>query len=266
VPRFRQHLRHFLFLAITSGIALSQTARPEFEVASIKPNAGSESGTSIRLSPGLLTVENFTTQLLLQRAYHVESFQISGAPGWVNSDRFDIAAKATGNLTSEQALGQMLQALLEERFQLKLHLEMHELPVYNLTTAKKGLKLSKSACEPFDTAHLPPPPKPGEKPLYICGSASERASGLNWTLNATGMSMPELARNLSQRLGRTVVDQTSITGIFDIHLTYERERTADADSPSVFSALQEQLGLKLESSKGPVEILVIDHVAKPSAN
>jgi uncharacterized protein (TIGR03435 family) len=80
------------------------------------------------------------------------------------------------------------------------------------------------------------------------------------------MSMPELARNLSQRLGRTVVDQTSITGIFDIHLTYEREQTADADSPSVFIALQEQLGLKLESSKGPVEILVIDHVAKPSAN
>ena len=160
----------------------------------------------------------------------------------------------------------MLQALLEDRFQLQLHREMHELQLYNLTIAKKGLKLSKSACEPFDMVHPQPPPKPGEKPPYICGSASERGSGPNWTLNATGMSMPELARNLSQRLGRTVVDQTSTTGIFDIHLTYAREQTADPDTPSIFSALQEQLGVKLESSKGPVEILVIDRVAKPSAN
>jgi uncharacterized protein (TIGR03435 family) len=224
-------------------------------------------------------VENFSTQLLIQRAYDVESFQIAGAPGWIKSDHYDIIAKADDNLTSEQVAGPVLQTLLEDRFKLKIHRETKELPVYALTVAKNGLKLQKSSCTPFDVNNPPPPPRPGEKLPYICGSVREGGSGLNWTLEALGMSMTELARNLSLRLDRTVVDKTGSKETFDVHLNYAREFAAggpgkssdptaavDSSRPSIFTAMQEQLGLRLESAKGPVEVLVIDHVEKPSAN
>ena len=257
-----------------SGIA----ATPKFEVASIKPSVGGSLGTNIRLSPGGLNLRNYTPRLMIETAYRVQSFQIAGAPGWINSDHYDIAAKAEGSPTSEQVAGPMLRALLEERFRLKLHHTTKELPVYALAVAKNGFKVQKSSCAPFDINKPAPPPGPGEKLPNICGSMREGGSGLNWTLDALGISMPELARNLSLRLNRTVIDKTGVKGIFDIHLEYARELTAgvlgvpgdsapvDTAGLPIFTALQENLGLKLEPGKGPVEILVIDHVEQPSDN
>jgi uncharacterized protein (TIGR03435 family) len=173
----------------------------------------------------------------------------------------------------------MLQALLEDRFKLRLHRETKELPVYALTVTKNGLRLQKSSCAPFDFNNPPPPPRPGEKLPYVCGSVREGGNPLNWTLDALGMNMSELARNLSLRLDRTVIDRTGINGTFDVHLEYARElpagapgtpgdpaSTVDTAASPIFTALQERLGLKLESGRGPVEMLVIDHLEKPSEN
>jgi uncharacterized protein (TIGR03435 family) len=176
-----------------------------------------------------------------------------------------------------------LQSLLADRFALKVHRETKELPIYELTAAKSGLKLPPfkegSCVEVAEGAPLALRP-PGSNPVIPCGRP---LIGFSGTLNAAKITMADLTQGLATIMGRPVVDRTGFTGPFDVHLSFLPEAAAglvpppgmaapsilptfDPDRPSIFAALQEQLGLRLASTKGPVEVLVIDHVERPSEN
>ncbi len=231
-----------------------------FDTASIKQNAGTSPGARTQPLPGgRLRVENQTLRALIRTAYRVQDFQLSGGPAWLDSERFDIEAKAEGNPPLLDVVGPMLQGLLEDRFKLKVHSETRELPVYALSAAKKGLRIHAAeggTCTPYDPAH--PAPK-------ACGSIETRKN----VLNASSILMADLTRHLSYIFGRTVMDETGFQDRFDVHLEFAPlapGSSADSSEATIGVALQEQLGLKLTSTRGPVEVLVIDHVARPTSN
>lgn len=193
--------------------------------------------------------------------------QVRGGPGWIDADRYDIAAKAEGNPPVTQMYGPMLRALLEDRFRLKVHREAKRTPVYLLTAARGGarLKSREGSCT-------------GQLGHHACGS---QVTGPDGTFDMYGATMESLCIQLGIRLDRDVIDKTGITGIFDIHLEVSPADLApralagsdvaqldpsDSTGLSIFTALQQQLGLKLESAQGPVEFLVIDYIEKPSQN
>jgi uncharacterized protein (TIGR03435 family) len=218
-----------------------------FEVASVKPNnVGGH--TSFTISGGRLTVTNFSLTMLMQYAFGIREFQISGGPGWLTTERYDIVATtgAQDGLTSKE-LEPYLQSLLRDRFQLKVHRETKVFQVYSLVLAKNGPKL---------TAHT----GAGESSI-IGRDESGRISK-----NATNATTARLANTLSAELDRTVIDNTGLKGGYDFHLEWAPNPTPDSDEPSLFTAVQQQLGLKLESARSPVEIIVIDSAEKPSAN
>ncbi len=251
----------------------------------------------VRVLPGGLNASS-TVRSFIQNAYKLQGFQVVGGPAWIDSDRFQVEAKAGGSASREDVL-LMLQSLLEERFQLKTHQETRELPVYALAASKGGPKLpapEEGACAATAGGAPPPPPSPGQPLTPPCGnimvaigapppgaaSAGPLPAGVEMRGRRVGMA--DLARTLSMVLGRPVVDKTGVTGQFDVQMTFtpdpstaglprppggassDAATSTDQPTTSIFSALQEQLGLKLESAKGPVEVLVIDHVERPSEN
>jgi len=288
-------------VGITAMAVVGQTARPKFEVASIKPT-GSRGGGRMRPMPGRLTA-SAPLRVLMEAAYHVQPFQIVGGPEWVEWDGYAVDAKASGNPEHAQMM-LMLQSLLEDRFQLRIHRESREMPIYALVPARGELKLPPprdGSCVE-ETEVLGPladpgarmqPPGQGTAPARIVEQhpdhtvyeSAPRCGGLDVMLEAGGARMvggkvpvAEFVRVLSRVLGRTVTDQTGFSGVFDVKLDFlPDDRTpglpppppgaipAETASPSIFSAVQ-QLGLRLESTKGPVEVLVIDHAERPSAN
>jgi uncharacterized protein (TIGR03435 family) len=248
--------------------------------------------------------------------------EIIGGPGWIDSDRYDIQATAdcSGGVLSREQVQLMIQSLLEDRFQLKAHLETRELPIYNLVAAKDGPKIKASAdqtppnlgqggpsqpCSPAPAtpaAPVPPPPPPGpigdrgfNNPNFAMprGSIGMSMSPTGMGLRGTAVPMSQLVSMLQQRVGRSVVDKTGLTGLFDFTLQFSPEGLAQpglvpglplpapgpggpgpaggapptsADPvPSLFTAIQD-LGLRLESAKGPVEVLVVESVQKPTEN
>jgi len=205
---------------------------------------------------GGFTASNCSLALLIQYAYDVMQFQISSAPSWVQSDRYDISAK--GEPGSQVAdIRPMLQRLLEDRFQLKHHWETKEAAVYHLVVSKTA-KLRES--EPGDC--LPS----GDAPCGALRNSPGNTQGYSLTAS-------DLAGSLSFFVGRPVLNYTALAGKYDIELQWTPERVqmqspspSEENSPSIFTALQEQLGLKLESARGPVKTLVIDHVERPSEN
>jgi uncharacterized protein (TIGR03435 family) len=256
----------------------ASTPSPSFEVASIKPNRSSDGLRRLMFAPDGLSANGLPVKMLIGFAYNVKDFQISGGPGWIESERYDIEAKmdestitALKKLTPEQAVDQrrlMVKSLLAERFNLKVSHSSKELPIYALLVAKNGPKLTKSA----DVQ--PGPGGAGPRPMM------RRQMG---DLTATAIPMDMLADMIAREIGRNVVNKTGLKGLYDftLHFTSERQGPAaggpadagpapaalsDSSGPSLFTALQEQLGLKLESQKGPVEIVVIDSVEKPSEN
>jgi uncharacterized protein (TIGR03435 family) len=277
-------------VAISAMAVLGQTVRPQFEVASIKP-AGSERPVQMRDSPGRLTgrfTMNAQLRMLIETAYHLQPFQIVGGPAWIGSDQYEVDAKAPDN-TDRAQIFLMLQSLLEDRFQLQTHRESREMPVYALVAARGSLKLPPprdGSCV-GETKPLPPLPELGSRMQPPGGSPAPtvRCGGVGFRLEAGGMRltggkvpMTEFVRALSRVLGRPVTDRTGFSGVFDVNLDFLPDDTTaglpapppgaiptETASPSIFSAVQ-QLGLRLESTKGPVEVLVIDHVERPSAN
>jgi uncharacterized protein (TIGR03435 family) len=239
-----------------------QQPRPAFEVASIKPNNSASYNNEIHFDPGRLTAENVPASFLIVWAWHVRMFQLSGGPGWINSAKFDIAAKPEGGASSAQ-MPLMMQTLLEERFKLQLHRETKEHSLYMLVPAKSGMKVRASTA---DCEALAREQSAGQQSRRQCGAWFR---GPN-EFTGTKISMSDFAEDLANLLGSPVVDKTGFTAAFDAHLQWTPDEQPDnsdaAASPAVFTALQEQLGLKLESGKGPVEILVIDHIEKPGAN
>ena len=180
-------MRKLLLVAVGSAAAaLSQTSSPTarlgFEVASIKPNSSGSNAAYLQPLPGSrLEMTNFSVLMLILSAYGVQSYQISGDPPWIGSDRYDIQAKSEGNASVQEMEGPMLQALLEDRFKLKLHRETRQLPVYELTVAKSGVKLERSkegSCIPYSVDAPPPPaPAPGAPRSNFCGYPDRESTG-----------------------------------------------------------------------------------------
>ncbi len=256
---------------------------PRFEVASIRLcESGGPPATPPAPSPGRLSVCAPVTALI-QSAYVLFAdgrlnlsayLPVEGGPAWIKSDRYQVNAKAEGNPGQELMRGPMMQNLLEDRFELKIHRETREVPVYALTVAKGGPKLQPSkegSCAPVDLTKAPAMPAEGQKLPNFCGMSTGGVKGPNWTGDFHRVSMTEFSQQLP--FDRPVIDKTGLAGVFDFHLEYAAEDArggAPADdpagAPSIFTAIQEQLGLKLEPAKGPGEFLVIDSIEKPSEN
>jgi uncharacterized protein (TIGR03435 family) len=253
--------------ATPAGAVVAPIASPSpaFEVTIVKLSKSGESGSHSSLQSGRFIASNILLKNLMEySAYGIPEVQIVGGPKWLNSARFDIEAKADNAVTGElQTLdrGQrkhltqgMFQQLLADRFKLAVHWETRELPVYALVVARKGVLQ---------------PAKHPESGVHTSASTG--------TFSAEGVTMTDLAHSLTQELsgelGRVIVDKTGIEGRYDVALKWtpdEDQPSADNGSvdagPSLLTAIQEQLGLKLESSKGPVQVLVIDHVEMPTEN
>ena len=219
--------------------------RPEFEVASVKPHeTGGSPHVSIAHDPGRLAYTNISVRGLIKEAYRLKVYPLSRGPDALSTDRYDVTAKLPPNTSKEQVM-LMLQALLADRFKLVVHRETKELPIYTLVVEKSGPKFREV---PDD------------------GSAPETGSGDGHQIKAHHISMKSLAATLQGWIGDTVIDATGLTGLFDLKLDFNVDESLSSEGPTVFEAVQRQLGLKLEARKGPVEVVVIDHVEKPSAN
>src|SRR5690348_8446723 len=267
----------------------SSAALPSFEVASIKPvgSAAGRGGAGIQLLPGRLKA-SAPLRVLIQSAYSVQPFQIEGGPDWIGSEQYEVDATATGNPPKAQ-MYLMLQSLLEDRFQLQFHRETREMSVLALVPARGGLKLpppqSGNCMEDTDAAGPLANPETRMQPPGQSTYVPPKCGGITVVLDTNGadvlggrVPMGKFAQFLSRVFGRMVIDQTDFSGVFDVKLKFLPDETTpglpppppgavplDAASPSIFTALQ-QLGLRLKSTKGPVEVLVIDHLDRPSAN
>ena len=258
----------------SAKVAQATPARPAFEVASVRPNTSGSAGITAGTQPGgRYNAINIPLAQLVQTAYQMHSFQIIGAPAWA-SERFDVVAKAETEFppAAPGTIGMMplmLQSLLAERFHLVAHRETREMEIYALVRAREDgrlgprLRQSDFDCESLSRpgATLPPPaaPAPGMRPIRPCGM---RAGGGNVVAGASKLDV--LIGNLSGETGRIVENRTGLTGLFDIDLSWAPDGTADTTRPSLFTALQEQLGLKLESTRAQVEVLVIDSINRPT--
>jgi uncharacterized protein (TIGR03435 family) len=235
---------------------------------------------------------NAPLRLLIQFAYAVhdspyqghslplQASQVVGGPAWIDSQGYNIEAKPEAN-TDQKHAWLMLQALLADRFRLTLHRETRELPVYDLTAKKSGLKLP--VPKEVNCVSFPPGTTPRRIPGSVdCGYAPLLLSSTGLEMEGRKLHMADLVRALAMTLGRPVLDKTGFTGEFDLNLNYTDEAlmkpgSAAQDDPggnrlpaepnlSIVFAAMEQLGLKLEPAKGPVEVLVVDHAERPTAN
>jgi len=216
-------------------------------VASIKPDLEGSGDFSWDIAPnGHVTIRNLDVYSLIRGAYGLRDLQMSGGPAWIKNRRYDIQAQPAQSATPvpREQVNRMVQALLEDRFQLKWHRETREAPAYALTIGAHGPKL--------------PPAREG------------RGRPRMGDLDVPSMSLDQLCQTLEFELGRTVLNRTGLSGPFVIQLQYDSERAPaanrDASRPSLFTAVQEQLGLKLESIRAPVEMFVVDSVQAPSEN
>src|ERR1700730_11933538 len=254
---------------------------PTFDVVSVKPNKSDGNMVRIMAKPDGYAASNLSLKMLVQSAYGIREDLISGAPSWADSARFDIDAKVAGpdvdalqKLSPEQRR-LLLQPLLADRFKLKIHTETKQLPVYEIVLAKGGSKLKEATAGDTYANGTKGPDGVGRGGMMRSGPGQ---------LTAQAVPMTSLANMLSQQLHRTVLDKTGLTGKYDLELNWTPDQGADpmfkgaegsqqradaapdASGPSIFTVLQEQLGLKLQSAKGPVETIVIDHVEMPSEN
>jgi uncharacterized protein (TIGR03435 family) len=260
----RRILPALLAFGVLAPIAAAQTGADSnsFDVASVKTGDPSFRGMSMHVGPSGLSVTNVTLKFLIQYAWDVKKFQVSGGPGWIDSDLFTIAAKSDHgqDVDFEQAHSEKYKAfterlhlkvrsLLADRFALRLHREQRVMPVYELVVAGSGPKLSPAADGPEGLTSGP------------------------GRLKGTRVRTSAIASALSDATERVVIDRTGLNGYYDYSLTWTPDMASGAEPQaserggvSLFTAVQEQLGLKLKAAKGPVEVLAIDGAEKPSAN
>lgn len=257
--------------SVVLSVLLTAQADPsptvKFEVASVKQNKSGGAGSSVGRQPGgRLNAQNATLRELILYAYPIQRFQLSGGASWLDSDRWDIVAKLDSSLPSLQpppsneALA--LRTLLADQFGLKVHWETRELPIYALVLARTDRK-----------------PGPEMKLSDIdCKARGCGIRGRIGSMQGVGASMADFAGSLSERVGRSVVDRTGLQGNWDFTLTHSQDPSQlsadvlatgdprppeDPTKPTIFTALQEQLGLKLDAQRGPVQVMVIDSMARP---
>lgn len=231
---------------MAAGLALAlaaHSAQVQFEVASVKPGDANARGNSANFPAGRMVLRNYPLKGLIEMAYEINDSELIGEPKGFDKEGYDIDATVPRGASDDQRM-EMLQALLVDRFKLAFHRETRSLQAYVLTVAKGGAKLS---------------PATGQGTSY--GPRMIKGKSID---------LPELAEMLTKVLGRPVFDETGIKGSYDVSLDFapvQASPDGDAESgPSIFAAIQEQLGLKLEATKRPVEVMVIDHVEKPSGN
>jgi uncharacterized protein (TIGR03435 family) len=278
-----------------AGLAAQPAQPPEtgpaFEVASIKANTSGDGRVMLQNQPGRFVATNVTPRLLIRNAYQLQDFQITGGPGWLASDHFDVNAKVPDEFrdlppmrpgSGPGPLQLMIRALLADRFKLVTHHETKESAIYALILARSdgklgpGLKKSETDCEAFFAAGrrrggpMPPPapPQPGE--TIPCGVRIGPG-----TLAMGGSPLSQFANSLGMFAGRIVLDRTGLAGNYDVTLSWTPDQMpqrppgapdlppVDPNGPSLFTAVQEQLGLKLDSQRGPVDTLVIERAEKP---
>jgi len=256
------------------GVLLAEQARPVFEVASVKPvRSEAHPGAIVmrEFSNGRVNVEA-DAYSLIQGAFGVSNYQMSGGPGWIFNDFYGVIAKAERPVGASE-LWPMMVPLLEDRFHLKWHREKRQMPVYKLSVASGGLKLKPGACASWEEHAPPPPPARGAKFALPCGRliAYLIEQGTVTEILGGKISMPSLAEFLTNHLGRPVTDETGYKGTFDIDVKVSDMHhgvSSDPDPsgvPTVSGAMRD-LGIKLELVKGPVEMLVIDSIDRPSSN
>ena len=274
-------VKSVLAAAVLTGFTAAQSTSPAkppaFEVASVKPNTSGDGRVLMSPQPGgRLNLVNVPLRLMIRYAYRVQDFQVVGGPDWLSTARFDVVAKAEGGNPSQEELQLMLRSLLADRFKLVVRPDKREMPTYSLVPARADgktaaqLRKSDANCGPATAPSAPP--APGQLPS--CGSMLGFGN-----LKARGSTMAALASTLSTFAGRIVVDRTGIAGGYDVDLNWTPDQiprpvgdqpvqvngvTIDPNGPSLFTALQEQLGLKLESAKGPVDVLVVERAEKPA--
>jgi uncharacterized protein (TIGR03435 family) len=273
----------WFWITLAAGTVGAQSAvAPHFEVAAIKPapdcGLSATGGGKVGLmAPGRIEVECATIWNLIGGAYGVDEHlqrqrvQIEGGPGWLKSETYSVIAKAEdGKASVSMMMGPMMRALMEERLALKVHTETREGPVYELVAAKGGLKAKASvegACVPGDPSRPPQDDHPNSATFKNCGFRNLRSRSGN-VLEATGVTMSELAKILP--LDRETVNRTGIEGRFDFVLRYSNEDAGAAAaesgverSPAIFTALAEQIGLRVAPARGPLQFVIIDSVKRP---
>jgi uncharacterized protein (TIGR03435 family) len=268
---------------------------PAFEVATIKLNNSGDQRQSVRIQPGgRITITNIPARQLILVAYQLQSFQLVGGPSWIATDHFDIIAKLEGNRPApslpgtgnaarfeQEPIQLALRTLFADRFKLTLHRETRQMDIYALVLAKPGsgpgvgLKQSTTDCSPAAVAARragasqgpPGPPPPGAP---FCGLTDTPGQ-----IRMGGFPLSDVTTALGQITGRMVIDRTGLRGNWDFTLTFQPETPSqpppgvdpsaiDPTVSSIFTALQEELGLKLESTKGPVDVVVIDRIERPT--
>jgi uncharacterized protein (TIGR03435 family) len=241
-------LVHVLFALAMLAMQAPPSTAPAFEAASVKANRSGERGTSMRSLPGgRIEGRNRTLKLLIQNAFELQEFQIAGGPDWIDSARFDVSATANRDVTTAER-GTMMRALLADRFRLATHTERRDAPIYALRLAR-------------------PDGRPGPGLTEAAGDARGGFRETDGSLTTERTSMERLVRELTSYTGRLVVDMTGLTGEWALKLTWAPETPAgggDQNLASIFTAMREQLGLKLDATRGPVEMLVIDRAEKPA--
>ncbi len=265
-------------------------ALPAFEVSTVKPSKPDQTNSMLLFTPGGISIAGVPLPMIVREAFGIEDDHVLGMPTWTKSIRYDIEAKVAPDdapklkdLTMDQRRS-MLVPLLEDRFHLKFHHETRDLPVYELVVTKSGVKME--ATKPADDATPGPPPGPPPGPGQPLRPGSHmmmmRGPG---HIESTGTGMEFLAHVLSRQLGRTVVDKTELTGDYEFKLEWtpddavpamagtgggqpagDSAPTPETSGPSLFTAVQEQLGLKLEATKGSADVIVIDQIEQPTPN
>ncbi len=270
-----------------------------FEVATVKPNKSGDPFIMINMNAGRFTASNFPLRQLIQTSFRLQPNQLAGGPDWLD-DRYDITGTVPAGVPPTRR-DDMIRALLADRFKLATHTETRELPIYALVVARRGrlgpqLSVAASDCTAEGRGRRgggpPPPVKPGAPPPAPappgglpppalgmrppCGTAASPSF-----ISAGGTTMARLAELLSGRVGRTVVDRTGLAGFYEFDLSYAPSPgdagvggplppgvpappAIDPNAPSIFTALQEQLGLKLDAERGPIQVTVIDRIERPT--
>jgi uncharacterized protein (TIGR03435 family) len=279
-----------LCVVLVPRAGLVAQAPPSFDVASVKANRSGENRVGFAFPPGGLTATNLPLRSLIIQAYKLQEYELVNLPSWTADERFDIAAKSANAQASGEERLVMLRALLADRFKLKMHDETREMAMYSLVVARDdkrlGPNLTPSAidCEARSRAGQPPPPPAppapgGEPPLPDCGISLGMTPNVS-LLRGGSVAFPDIVRLIATNLGRPVIDKTGLTGAFNIQMRFHSQSsglpglpvrppggasaTPDNAVPSLMTAVQEQLGLKLEGGRAPMPVRVVDSVERPT--
>lgn len=232
----------FLLPVFCIGAALCQQP-PRIEVASVKTSLADPRNSGVTTGHGRIHAENVTLKRCIMGAWSIGPNQVVGGPDWLNTERFEIEARADQPVDDDAVLSLLLRGILVERFKLAVHHETRPIEAYVLETAKNGPKMDKST---------------GGESIDL-----SRNGGID-SKNAT---MRHFAEVLSRQMDLPVVDRTGLTGFFNLKLEWTPQAAGQAnDGPSIYTAIQEQLGLRLRAEKTPIDVLVIDHAERPAEN